>query len=433
MQPRGLGLLALAAAAASDSPLQYPTPANPFATPKPPPPDDSPLPLPGLPLPLPGRDGILPAVPPAKPAAKKARGGGFRLRWQPVVCMGLLSAVCFNSRPHEPSLIVAIDEYHQGAKGLIDSSLLGEAANLKDLGLASAASHSELIWLGILGTWLPLIPISRDAIAHWWPSATAHQLICIALTLGYLLRKILPRSLAEGHLSASFSNLAKLRVWTLITAAFSPVGLVHWFHSLVVVLAVMPSLSASLSRPEQLILYLCSGAAASLGVAIGGLLARRRTQPRASVSGAIFGVVLLCAALAPDESLNIASWTVPVFRALLLHIVLDVLSNSCAGPLYTIITPHSLVHIEQTCSNATPAQLSTPPWIPTQPLALADIGTSAPPSGTSLCRSPDGGGVEKLFGLLAAATFVGTKRTELRESILEGGWQKALQYLKTAI
>ncbi|KAL1530565.1 hypothetical protein AB1Y20_001466 [Prymnesium parvum] len=362
---RLLALVCISACSASDSPLHYPAPPNPFATPKPPPSD------PGLPLPPPGRGDLLPSMPPPA-AAKQPRRSPFRLRWQPVVCMGLLSAVCVKTRPHEPLLLATLDAYHQQAAGVIDDSLSREIAKVHNVGLASVAVHSELVWLGILGAWLPLIPITQDAIAHWLPAANAPQLIISALTLGYLLRKLLPRSIAEGHLSVSFSNLAQLRIWTLVTAALSPVGLVHLFHSVVVLLVVMPSLSASLSRPEQLLLYLAAGLASSLSVSLGGVLLRRRSQPRVSVSAAVMGVVLMSAAVAPDEPVVIGEWGIPVLRAAVIHVLLDAFSNT-------------------------------------------------------------GGSVEKLFGMLGAAVLVAVKRPQLRDLLQSGSWEGVLNYIKAAI
>ncbi|KAL3916847.1 MAG: hypothetical protein SGPRY_006647 [Prymnesium sp.] len=316
---RGWALLLLCAglSEASDS-LHYPPPPNPFASSPPPVPDPNALPPP---------PSLIPPRPP-EPTSKKPGRRPFRLRWQPVVCMGVLSAVCFKTRPHEPLLLSTLDAYQQAAGGLVQVRSLGEATNFQDLGLASVALHSDLIWIGLLGAWLPLLPVTRDAIAHWLPAVGAPQVLVMALTVGYLLRKLLPRSAADSLLSVSFSNIAKMRIWTLVTAAFSPVGLVHWLHSIVVILSVMPSLSASLSRPEQMILYASAGAAASLSAVVGGLLFRHRKEPRAAVSGAIMGVLLMRAAIAPEETVTIGEWSIPVLRAVLLHFILDSFSNS---------------------------------------------------------------------------------------------------------
>ena len=268
-------LILLASSAVATDTLSYPTPPNPFATPKPPP-GDAPLPHP------PSLDELRPSLPPgAAPKAKAKRH--WRPRWQPVLCLAALSAVCVQTRPGEASLLTAIDEYHQEAGSLIDSSLRGMETGFREMGVGSIAVHSELVWLGMLGMWLPLVPITKDAIAHWLPVASAHQLIVSALTVGYLLRKLLPRSLAEALFSVSFSNIARLRLWTPLTAAFSPMGLVHWLHAVVVLLAVMPALGGSFSRNEQLLLYAGAGAASSLACVIMQLLFRRRAQPRSSV------------------------------------------------------------------------------------------------------------------------------------------------------
>ena len=116
-------------------------------------------------------------------------------------------------------------------------------------------------------------------------AASAPQVVVSALTVGYALRKLLPRSAAEAHLSTSFHNALKRgRLHTLVTAAFSPVGLVHWLHAVLAVLAIAPDMAPEYGRKGLLGLYVAAGAAASLGSVLGGVLARRRSVARPSVS-----------------------------------------------------------------------------------------------------------------------------------------------------
>lgn len=78
---------------------------------------------------------------------------------------------------------------------------------------------------------------SRSALGHWSASVGAPQLLLLALTVGYLLRKLLPQSAAAAHLGVSCEGvLRRGRVHTLLTATLAPVGLVHWLHALVVLM-----------------------------------------------------------------------------------------------------------------------------------------------------------------------------------------------------
>merc|ERR1719310_1140538 len=116
-------------ALATDS-LAYPTPPNPFAQP----------------------------AQPAQPETTRAsRSRRLRPRLQPLLCLGVLSLAGAVTRPHEPSLLAAIDAYHE-ASGDMSSPWI-----LRDCGVACVAHHNELIWLGLLGRWLPLLPTNLQA------------------------------------------------------------------------------------------------------------------------------------------------------------------------------------------------------------------------------------------------------------------------------
>ena len=195
-----LGLVLLWAPAdtsAADS-LSYPAPPNPFAQ-KPPEPA---------------------SLEPERPPAGRLRR--LRPRWQPVVCLGLLSLAGAATKPHEPSLLAAIDAYHGAGAGM------ASPVALRDCGIACIAHHDELVWLGWLGRWLPFAPTSIYAARELVSAAEAHQLLLWALLGGFLLRKLLPRRVGDAHLSKSFRNVLRQgRVWSLVTASFCPSGLVR--------------------------------------------------------------------------------------------------------------------------------------------------------------------------------------------------------------
>ena len=151
---------------AADS-LSYPAPPNPFAQ-RPPEP---------------------PSLEPERPVVSSRRR--LRPRWQPVVCLGLLSCLGAATKPHEPSLLAAIDAYHGAGAGM------ASPVALRDCGLACVAHHSELIWLGWLGRWLPFLPMSLPAARELLSAAEADQLLLWALLGGYLLRKLLPTSVGK--------------------------------------------------------------------------------------------------------------------------------------------------------------------------------------------------------------------------------------------
>ena len=135
---------------AADS-LSYPAPPNPFAQ-KPPEP---------------------PSLEPERPVVSSRRR--LRPRWQPVVCLGLLSCLGAATKPHEPSLLAAIDAYHGAGVGM------ASPVALRDCGIACVAHHSELVWLGWLGRWLPFLPMSLPAARELLSAAEADQLLLWAL------------------------------------------------------------------------------------------------------------------------------------------------------------------------------------------------------------------------------------------------------------
>ena len=187
----------------------------------------------GLPLPTPS--GSEPRPAPALGGSARIverRRGGLRLRSS--LCLAGLLAACHYTRPREASLVAALDSYHQEWGHLLSggAEMLGESApELIDAGWACLATHGDLIWLGVLGRWLPLVPLSSDALGAWAAAAGAPQLLLLALTLGYVLGKV-----AASQLAVSFDAIfRRARLHTLATSALFPVGLVHWLHALCVV------------------------------------------------------------------------------------------------------------------------------------------------------------------------------------------------------
>lgn len=250
-----LALLLWQAPSSSSAADLYPAPPNPFAQPppgggtaKPPPPDAPPVPL---------------------SRQRKRRGP----RWQPVVCLGLLCAAGATTRPHEPSLLAAIDAYGGAAADMASQ------VTLRDCGIACVAHHNQLVWLGWLGRWLPFLATSMPVASELFALADAEQLLLWALLGGYLLRKVLPTRAGNAHLSKSFRNVLRQgRVWALVTASFCPSGLVHWVHASTMLLLVVQGLGEQYGRWQLVGLYAAAGLCASLFSLLGQLIFRRSAE-----------------------------------------------------------------------------------------------------------------------------------------------------------
>ena len=374
--------------------LEYPTPPNPFAKPSQPPsagellqqggavPPPTPFApssssssgfdggglLPGGPPsdapPLPG-DAVMPPLPsgdpppndggaaaaPARPAdddalpvkfdekgltnEPRAKSGFLRIR--PTLCLAALSAACVVTRPREAALTAALDAHHDAWGHLIADGLRDQPIAMLDGGLGTAAVHSGLVWVGMLGQWLPLLPSSLDALQTWSATVGAPQLLLLALTFGYLLRKATPRAAAGAHLGVSLHGLlGRGRLHTLVTATFSPVGLVHWLHAVLAVLACTPGLigaDVGMSRGRVVGLFAAAGACSALLCVVTQLLFGRRKQPRSSLSGGVMGLLLLRCALLPDEPIDLGGGvSLKPLRLVLAHVVLDGFSNSLPEP-----------------------------------------------------------------------------------------------------
>ena len=356
-----------------------------------------------------GADGALPlptsSLPPSAPAADEdalpraiptaAAGdrpavhskGGFKLR--PTLCLGALAAACVVTRPREPALIAALDAHHEQWGYLLDPALREAPVEMIECGIGCVSVHSELVWLGLLGQWLPLLPAAPHAISAWAAAVGAPQMLILGLTAFYLLRKLLPRSAVSSLLSVSCEGLLrKRRLHTLATASISPVGLAHWAHALCAIVAVSPGLEEAVgSRGRTVGLFLGAGAASAVSCALTQLLFGRRQQPRSSVSGAVLGLLLLRAAEMPSEPLEIGAYAVKPLRAVLYHVVLDWFSNS----------------------------LPSPP----RPL-----------------------GIEKLLSMLGAALLIAAVDPAMREGVLGavqegvqegGGWQRVVELARAAL
>jgi len=371
-------------ATGSDSPLSYPTPPNPFAAPGampeppksvPPPPRTAPPTgssetLPGGSDLLPGAsdvllgsgggggllgdappsvDGLLPPpaevplpsspfaamteqMPPASPFVSKPAARSGRLRWRPVLCLAALSAACAYTRPGEAALISALDSHQGLVPGLAERD---ELPALIDLGIGSVATHGDLLWLGVLGRWLPLVPTSLDALSEWSAVAGVEQTLLLAMGFFYLLRKVLPRGTVDRHLAVSLDTLLKRgRLHTLVTAAISPAGLVHWLHAVAVLIAVSDTLldGALGGRFHLMAWWFASAASSAVAIVLSQLVLGRRAQPRSAVSGGAMGMVLMRAAVGPDQAIELGALALPPLRAVLLHLLLDNFSNGLAPP-----------------------------------------------------------------------------------------------------
>ena len=279
------------------------------------PPAEQPLPVP------PSFDPDAAAAAAPTPSSGLAKPARRRLPlWRSVTCLAALSAACAMTRPHETSLVTALDA-HRSAFGHLEASLPMEAElplEVLNLGLGSAAVHGELVWLGLLGRWLPLLPTTADAIEVWSASLEAPQLVMFMLTGGYLARKLLP-----GHFSTSFDALLRRgRVHTLLTAGVAPLGLAHWLHAIVVGVVAASELSVVVGGRRALIgWWAASGAAAALGCVLTQLLFGRRATPRSTVSAAAMGLLLLRTSAMPSTPIAIGAVSLPPLRCVLIHLV----------------------------------------------------------------------------------------------------------------
>lgn len=340
----------------------------------------------GLPPPPPAVDAdTLPAAIPVAVGDRSAvhSKGGFRLR--PTLCLGALAAACVMTRPREAALVTALDSYHDQWGFALDPSLREAAVEVLDGGIGCVSVHSELVWLGLLGQWLPLLPAAPHAISQWADAVGAPQIVILLLSGFYLLRKLLPRVAVTSLLSVSCEGLLrKARLHTLATASISPVGLVHWAHAVCVLVAVSPGLEEAVgSRTRLLGLFFAAGGASAVGCALTQLLFGRRAQPRSTVSGGVLGWILLRAAALPTESIEIGGHSIKPLRAIAYHLVLDVMSNA----------------------------LPSPP----RPL-----------------------GIEKLLSLAGAALLIAAVEPAMRESVLgavqhDGGWRRVVELVRAAL
>ena len=184
--------------------INYPIPPNPFApSDATPPPAEAPLaPAPkdsGATAEQPGdwppsADGAAAqpvaaaaaAAPPPPPRAK-------RLRWQPALCVGVIGAACRLSRPADTALLAALDAFHQGGAGASLAAGARDAAAEVSAGpLFHHAVHSGVLWVGLLGQWLPLAPLSLALLRPWASALSAAQILSYGCLFGYLMRRILP-------------------------------------------------------------------------------------------------------------------------------------------------------------------------------------------------------------------------------------------------
>jgi len=263
-------------------------------------------------------------------AAKAApRKGG--MRWRSTACLAVLSAACVFTRPHETSLVTALDAHREEFGHLVEDTLGLEDAGVDvlNLGLGSAAVHGDLVWLGMLGRWLPLLPASADAIDLWMASIGAEQLLMLALSAGYLVRKVVPSLFAT-----SFRAVLGGKVHTLATSSVAPAGLVHWMHALVVLLVASSGLADVVGGRKQLLgWWVASGAASAVSCVLTQMVFGRRAQLRSSVSGAAMGLLLLRAAAAPTDPIDVGgALSLSPLRCVLIHLLLDHFSNALPPP-----------------------------------------------------------------------------------------------------
>ena len=300
------------------------------------PPAEMPISMPEVP---PEANAVTAGAAQVKPSQRR-----HRMRWRSTVCLAVLSAACVYTRPHETSLITTLDA-HREEWGPLFEEALGAAADgpispLLNLGLGSAAVHGELVWIGLLGRWLPLLPTNPEAFGPWAASVGAPPLLLLALTGSYLMSKLLPRGFVAGHLSTCFDSLLRRgRLYTLLTATVTPVGLVHWLHALIVLVVTSaelePVLSAqygALGRVALLGWWGAAGVVSALSCVLTQLLFGRRAQPRSAVSGAAMGLLLLRAAALPTEPVRVGLVALPPLRCVLLHLLVDHLSNALPPP-----------------------------------------------------------------------------------------------------
>jgi membrane associated rhomboid family serine protease len=244
--------------------------------------------------------------------------------------LGLIAAGCALSRPADTGLLTVLDAHHDRYGALIPSPLRDAEANVHRSPFGRASVHSDLLWVGILGAWLPIAPLSIAALRHWLPSLGAAQLLAYATLAGYTFRRFLPNS--EDFLATSFRNSRRGRFWTLLTAAFSPAGLVHWLHTAALLLLVVPVLQTQLGRWRTLAAFAAAGASASLATSVAQAPFAKSASGRASTSGALMGLIALRAFLLPTTPIALGGYELAIGRVLLLHLIMEQLSNPFPRP-----------------------------------------------------------------------------------------------------
>jgi len=244
----------------------------------------------------------------------------------------VIGAACRLSRPADTALLAALDAFHQGGAGASLAAGARDAAAEVSAGpLFHHAVHSGVLWVGLLGQWLPLAPLSLTLLRPWASALSAAQILSYGCLFGYLMRRILPG--ADGHLGASFANAARRgRIWSLAAAAFSPAGFVHWAHAAALLLLSVAPLEEQLGRGRTLAAFAAAGACAALASSIAQAPFGRRAAPRASTSGAVMGLLALRASLLPLTPIALGHIELPVGRMLLVHLLLECLSNPSPRP-----------------------------------------------------------------------------------------------------
>jgi membrane associated rhomboid family serine protease len=130
--------------------------------------------------------------------------------------------------------------------------------------------------------------------------------------------------LMRDHFLVSFESVANLRVWTLITSAFSHHDPWHLLFNMLALYVFGRDVGLALGWKTLLNLYLVGGVVASAGHVLYSI-ATGDPSPALGASGAVMAISVMYAALFPNRTLLLQFFIpVPAAVAVGMYIVLDV-------------------------------------------------------------------------------------------------------------
>lgn len=127
------------------------------------------------------------------------------------------------------------------------------------------------------------------------------------------------------HFVVSLEAVSNLRIWTLVTSAFSHVDATHLLFNMIALYVFGRPVAMTLGTRGILHLYFAGALLASLGHVVFGLITGE-PNPALGASGAVMAIAVVYAALYPKATLLINFFIpIPAALAVALYIALDLL------------------------------------------------------------------------------------------------------------